>query len=412
MKYINTNTIYDTIYSLYHKYIDNSQCIYISYNSCIVILKLLNSFNVKNKKITNPLYATYKLNDIENDTEFVLMFNKFNLNETIKKSDELKFNNPCIFFKSVQRAYFYELNTSNICGKFIKYYNDGQISTECNYTDGKLCGEYTTYHNNEQLLKGPILMKCNYINGLKCGECIRYFKNESIYNICNYVDDKLHGVKLCYNKHEGNEIKNNLKIKYNYVNGIKCGEYFEYHENGSIRGICNYLDDKLNGLCKNYDQNGTIRLLYNYVNGLKCGEYINYYNDGKIKFKCNYVNGLKCGEYIRYNKTDVQDEQQILKNYNYCNDKLHDCNRYFGYNNQIYIKCNYIDDKLHGEYIRYYILDDSNIHNKIYIKCNYVDDKLHGEYICYDLNGKIIVKIIYSNGVFLSKQIHSLSLKM
>ena len=44
----------------------------------------------------------------------------------------------------------------------------------------------------------------------------------------------------------------------------------------------------------------------------------------------------------------------------------------------IYIKCNYIDNKLDGEYIRYYY--DADI---ILYKCNYSKGLKEGKFICY-----------------------------
>ena len=42
------------------------------------------------------------------------------------------------------------------------------------------------------------------------------------------------------------------------INGLKEGLWIEKYSNGNIRCELNYLDGKLNGLCKYYYENGNI----------------------------------------------------------------------------------------------------------------------------------------------------------
>ena len=62
---------------------------------------------------------------------------------------------------------------------------------------------------------------------------------------------------------------------------------------------------------------------------------------------------------------------------------------------KIFIKCNYVDNKKDGEFIRYYYY--TNI-NKILFKCNYSKGLLHGEYIEYYPSKRKELEGNYVNG--------------
>jgi antitoxin component YwqK of YwqJK toxin-antitoxin module len=53
------------------------------------------------------------------------------------------------------------------------------------------------------------------------------------------------------------------------ANGIREGEYKEYHENGQLWVICNYIDGKIEGELKSYHNNGQLEAICNYIDGVK-----------------------------------------------------------------------------------------------------------------------------------------------
>jgi antitoxin component YwqK of YwqJK toxin-antitoxin module len=94
--------------------------------------------------------------------------------------------------------------------------------------------------------------------------------------------------------------------------------------------------------------------LYDFTKDLEiCGLYTDYYSDGLIKEKYFHNKGIKEGAYYKY----------------YCNE-----------NNTIEIECNYVNNILNGEYIKYYQNGNPEI------KCNYMDNKIEGEYFYYSNN--------------------------
>src|ERR1051325_6838218 len=68
------------------------------------------------------------------------------------------------------------------------------------------------------------------------------------------------------------------------INGLKQGLWIEKDTNvvGEIfTNHNNYLNGKLNGLCKTYDSKGTLLVSIQFKNGKKEGDYIVYSGNGK-----------------------------------------------------------------------------------------------------------------------------------
>ena len=61
-----------------------------------------------------------------------------------------------------------------------------------------------------------------------------------------------------------------LKTEYFQLNGKINGIYREYHDNGELCVEVNYIDGKKNGIYKSYYENGQIYEEVNYIDGKKC----------------------------------------------------------------------------------------------------------------------------------------------
>jgi len=103
---------------------------------------------------------------------------------------------------------------------------------------------------------------------------------------------KLLNGKLIINKGNNlwkiyNEFNFDLIFEGNYINGI--GK--EYDDNGKLEFEGEYLNGKRNGNGKEYDSNGKIISEVTFKNGLKNGKFKQYYSDGKILLEGEYLNG-------------------------------------------------------------------------------------------------------------------------
>ena len=133
------------------------------------------------------------------------------------------------------------------------------------------CKFIKTYHNKN----------CEFSNCL-CDHCINHEKD-----IGDCVCNESYGI--------------NLKKEYFENNGKKEGVYKEYNCDGTLYKECNYIDGKLNGICKKYgyddDENvedycDSIYIECNYINDKKEGVYKEYRN-GTLYNEWNYINDVK-----------------------------------------------------------------------------------------------------------------------
>jgi antitoxin component YwqK of YwqJK toxin-antitoxin module len=138
------------------------------------------------------------------------------------------------------------------------------------------------------------------------------------------------------------------------INGKLNGLYREYFENGNINKKCMCKDDKINGKNKEYYENGKLKIDSNYKDGKIDGEYKLYYENGKLEMDSNYKDG-----------------------------KINGKNKEYYENGKLKIDSNYKDGKIDGEYKLYY--ENGNLE----MDCNCKDDKKDGENKEYYENGKL-----------------------
>jgi antitoxin component YwqK of YwqJK toxin-antitoxin module len=145
------------------------------------------------------------------------------------------------------------LNLANIYSIFSQNtYPNGQIKVKGNKTNGK----WVEYYDN-----GQVLSKGKYIYGKKEGEWVSKYKS------------------------------GRLKDKITYVNGKKNGEYLGYHENGKIWRKTKYISGKQDGEWVEYYDNGQLKVSGKYNNGLAVGEWLHYNENGQIEATLKYING-------------------------------------------------------------------------------------------------------------------------
>ena len=49
----------------------------------------------------------------------------------------------------------------------------------------------------------------------------------------------------------------------------------------------------MNGMCKSYYENGQLKKICSYIDDKKNGNYKEYHGNGQLKEKCYYTNGIK-----------------------------------------------------------------------------------------------------------------------
>ena len=200
--------------------------------------------------------------------------------------------------------------------QFIRTYYDKdntKLNEEYYEVDGKKQGQYKSYDRD-----GRLEEICNYIDDIIHGESISYYCG-NLFSICYYRNGKRNGIQKSY--YGNDKIK---KICY-FIDEVLNGDYIEYYQNGNIRLECKYINYKMEGEYKEYYSNGILKNVCNYINGLKYGKDIYYYESGTLNCSYTYTNGILNGFYQKYN----DENENIEYICNYVNDKIiGQCNIY------------------------------------------------------------------------------------
>ena len=105
-----------------------------------------------------------------------------------------------------------------------------------------------------------------------------------------------------------------LKLECTYKNGQLEGIAKEYYKNNQLSCEYNFRDGKLDGLCKEYYESGKIKEEYYCKDGKFEGTYKKYYTNGKEKSEYNYKNGKLNGMAKEYRiNGDVEVEYDYEK---------------------------------------------------------------------------------------------------
>ncbi|MCF0214900.1 MAG: hypothetical protein HUK21_00310 [Fibrobacteraceae bacterium] len=88
-----------------------------------------------------------------------------------------------------------------------------------------------------------------------------------------------------------------------YVNDKKQGLEKEFFENGNVKKETNYVEGRKEGPAKEYYEDGTLQAEMTYENGYMNGLVTKYYKNGKMQSKASYREGKQVdfGEYFEEN---------------------------------------------------------------------------------------------------------------
>lgn len=197
---------------------------------------------------------------------------------TLLKSSKIPFTGICRKYKNEKLEFEKNYKNGILNGKFIRYYDNGNISNEVNFVNGnptgykqyfpdkKLKAEKTDDGKNQHLTtwfeNGNKNLEQNLTNNILNGKSEKWFENNQLEVSCTYKNNKHEGKFSAY------YINGKKKIEGNYVNGDFDGNWKTYNEKGQI-----ISDEK-----------------YNY--GKKIGTWTYYYENGVKKAEVVYKNGL------------------------------------------------------------------------------------------------------------------------
>ena len=197
-------------------------------------------------------------------------------------------------------------NEGGKIGKWHWHNENGTLSEEGEYEDGKINGVYNVYHDN-----GNLQMTAQFVDGKRTGTTTYYNRFGAETETVNYKEGEMDGVYLSYHalgkdfkeykmNYSNGKINGNLYEYYpdgkkqyeiNFVDGIKQGKGVIYYHSGQIDIEKNYVDDELEGPYKEYHYNGQLFKEGNCTAGYNEGIWKTFYSNGNIDSEKSYSKG-------------------------------------------------------------------------------------------------------------------------
>jgi antitoxin component YwqK of YwqJK toxin-antitoxin module len=311
-------------------------------------------------------------------------------------------------------------------GPWKQFYDDSdQIKWEGNYKTGLKHGTFREYSpagkvtKQEEYIDGKIADFATEVNGKRVKMEVRreYYPNAQDKTVGTYkngvrdgifreyaIDGTLTGSKV-YKMGRLNRVglmdeagleqgfwqnlypNGAVSAEGNYIDGKKTGYWKFYHENGNMMEEGNYVMDKADGPWRWYYETGKLMREEIYIDGKEAGV-AQEYNDStaKIVAKGNYLNGKKEGNWVY----EIGTAKAIGK---YMEGKEEGVWREYYKNGQISFDGEYIHGIENGSHTYYYengVVKESRSY-RLGLK--------EGTWKIFDIDGSLIVTIVYKNNV-------------
>jgi len=356
------------------------------------------------KKVIYFLFFYFSVNILLAQSDSLntkLVYNKFTyVNGKIASEGYLKNDKPTGFWKS-----YYQTGVLKSEGKWKNnkldsiwiFYNQlGDTIEKINYFLGKKNGYHYSYFKNRKF-KNKIFSKELYLNGKKNDKSVFYYSNGSIKNVIPYENNKKQGIGYEYSidkniitifRYRGNELIESESINRYNNESQKNGVWKEFYSNGILKDEKNYLNGKLDGYLKLYNDSGKL------IEVLK-------YKNGEVDLQSNDFDS----------EIEIKEEYDISNNLIFRgslkNNKKIGIQRYFNTKGKVIksqtfnIRGNLVSEgvvlktgKKEGDWIYYYSDHQKQSEGK------YLRGNKNGKWIYYYQNGKIQQTGFYANGKF------------
>tara|TARA_B100000795_G_scaffold76340_2_gene54367 strand:- start:1639 stop:2322 length:684 start_codon:yes stop_codon:yes gene_type:complete len=147
-----------------------------------------------------------------------------------------------------------------------EFHENGKLKFEVPLVNGKKEGLGKTYFDD-----GELKIEANYKNDLLNGELVQFYYGRTIKKV-HYKNDKLDGYAIYYNP---------AKLP------TKEGTY---------------VDGKMHGKWKIYEDDGCLRFEYTYINDIKEGPYKVFYCTGELETTAYWKDGLPIDLMVSFSK--------------------------------------------------------------------------------------------------------------
>lgn len=184
---------------------------------------------------------------------------------------------------------------NGIITSYISYHDNKQLKKELNYINGKIDGNVIEYNKD-----GKVIEKKHYSNGVLNGEAINISPQ-------GYIKQSTYKNGVLDGQYQELFVNGNIAVKGAYENDKKTGTWLYYEENGNIKEEIGYLNGKYHDSNKRYVK-GTLFESVQYVDGKRHGKRLYYRGTPpniKLAEEDNYINGKLDGIVKRFNERDI-----------------------------------------------------------------------------------------------------------
>lgn len=324
------------------------------------------------------------------------------------------------------------------------YNQSGEVVQRINYKYGKKNG-YSYSYSYDYSPEGVMISKELYVNDKKEGKAYYYYQNGVLEEEVSYVDNKKEGPARSYDR-DGNltallDYRNDYLVSRERINrldaeGKRQGSWKVFYEDGRIHKEMFYRDNQLDGLYKEYNNDGSIALILKYEEGkivedeqdLLTQEELDiereFDDEGNMIFQGSYKQGTPVGIHRFYN-----DESEVINSIIYNEEGIKVSEgivdetgsrtgnwKDFYITGELRATGNYVNNRRSGRWVFYY-KNGNKEQEGIYLRGlpdglwtwyyengnllreeSYFNGREDGESIEYDIMGNIITKGNYLNG--------------
>ncbi|MGM0634977.1 MAG: hypothetical protein ACQESK_02845 [Bacteroidota bacterium] len=330
-------------------------------------------------------------------------------------------------------------------GSYEVYHHTNNLKEKGTYEDGVNTGNKKTYDPKGNLLRDENFVVDTNSQGNKVallnGRNRYYYNNGEISQDCEYKKGEKHGTCKEYFKNKENSLKSEVEFNEN----LRHGSYIHYFENGNperkgiyyqeIKTEDTLIKNVYEGRISTFYKNGNPKRIERWENYKKNGAFETFYENGQIATATNYSQNLKHGAEKRWDKNgnltfeaffeiDTSQNQLVSKQIgvqktwqngrltsttNFENGKRNGKHESFFSNGETEKIMHFKADILHGKYQLFYengqIQNDynyrSNGKNYSFYKWNYTYDKSGNltRRFYYDKEGKKIIEESFDNNI-------------
>jgi antitoxin component YwqK of YwqJK toxin-antitoxin module len=182
-----------------------------------------------------------------------------------------------------------------------EFHPKGNLKSITHYRFGKETGTTIYYHHWYPTKIMEVEMK----RGKKNGKFIKRYFNNNVEVEAYYKNDLIEGIEKQYYQN------GNLSVETHYIKGMKNGKVTSWYSNGYVRELGAFVNDMFDGEWVNYDNRGLLVGEAFFVKG--AGKRATYDEMGRLQCETNFVNNKKDGLEIWYFHSGDVEKKLLFK---------------------------------------------------------------------------------------------------